>query len=156
MIALIAAHSANRVIGNKGKIPWHLPEDFKLFKKYTLGNTVIMGRKTWESLPEKVRPLPERENIIVSTTLKHIEGAQVFDSLEKALEYAKTLNKDIFIMGGASLYEKAINFVDKMYLSEVYMECEGDTFFPEFDKTQWEVEYEKEYEPFMFRIWKSA
>ena len=154
MIAIIAAHSANKVIGNKGKIPWHLPEDFKLFKKYTENNVVIMGRLTWESLPKKFRPLPNRDNVVISRSVKEIKGATVFNSLDKALEYGKSTGKDVFIIGGESLYKEGIKFVDKMYISEVYLECEGDAFFPEYNKDDWEIEFEHETEQFMFRIWK--
>lgn len=156
MIALITAHSGNRVIGNKGKIPWHLPEDFKLFKKYTENNVVIMGRITWESLPKKFRPLPNRDNVVISKSAREIKGAKVFNNLEKAIEYGRSTGKDVFIIGGESLYKAGIEIVDKMFISEVYLECKGDAFFPEFDQKNWEIEFEHEYEQFMFRIWRKV
>src|SRR3989344_2476082 len=104
MITIIAAIAENGVIGNKGKIPWHFSEDFKHFKRTTENNVVVMGRKTYESLPEKFRPLPNRVNVVVSSSMAGQEGIEVARSYEEAIEKAKKHNKEIFIIGGSSLF----------------------------------------------------
>ncbi len=147
-LALIAAVAENGVIGNNGDIPWYLPQDMKLFKEITIGNTVVMGRRTWESLPSKYRPLPNRNNVVVSTTLGHLDEADVCSSYESAIEKAQSYNRDIFIMGGASLYERALKDANRMFISYVYQEPEGDTYFPNFDREKWNLIKRKSYSGF--------
>ena len=124
----IAAMSENRAIGNKGRIPWHLPEDFKWVKKCTQGQVIAMGRKTFESMG---RPLPNRENIVISRTADSIDGCIVLPSLE-ALETLKT-DREIWIFGGAQIYSAAMNLIDELYLTVVTGTFEGDAFFPPFE-----------------------
>src|SRR3989338_1209027 len=139
MITIIAAVAENGVIGNKGKIPWYFPEDFKHFKKATEGNVVIMGRKTYESLPDKFRPLPNRVNIVVSSAMESKEGIEVARSYEEAIEKAKKHNKEIFIIGGSSLFERALQDADRMILSHVKLSPEGDVYFPKFSGNEWDI-----------------
>lgn len=137
MITLIAAVAKNGVIGNGNAIPWHLPEDFKHFSSTTKGHIVIMGRKTWESLPPKFRPLPGRTNVVISQSDRDDEGALNFDCWASAYVYTKELaerdNQQIFVIGGAKIYDLVMRLgrADRLLISEVDMEPEGDTFFPE-------------------------
>jgi len=133
-ISMIAAMSKNRVIGSDNKLPWHIPEDFKHFKKNTLKKPVIMGRKTYESIG---RLLPNRANIIITRKLDYyINGAIVVNSIEKALEYCESMD-EAMIIGGGEIYKEALPLATKIYLTVIDDEFDGDTFFPELDNT-WE------------------
>ena len=149
--SLIAAISENYVIGDGLKIPWHIPEDFKLFKENTLKNVVIMGRATWDSLPPKFRPLPNRVNIVVSRSDLSFEGATCCKSIDEALEEGAKYEKEIFIIGGASIYSQTIENAKYLYISFVKGEYEGDVFFPKFDESNYEIVEEKEFDMFTFR-----
>ena len=144
-ITMIAALSENNVIGNDGGIPWNIPEDMKHFRELTTGNTVIMGRKTYESLPEDYTPLPDRQNIVLSRSDPDIE-AEVAESLEDA--YRKSDNR-IFIIGGESVYRQALEDADRLEITRVHRELEGDAFFPEIDD-RWRKESEDLREGFSF------
>ena len=135
---VIAAVASNGVIGSAGKLPWHLPEDLKHFKALTSGHPVIMGRRTWESLG---RPLPERENIVVTRNRNYeAPGASVASSLGAALALCADAPV-AFVIGGAELYAEALESADVLWLTEVQRSFDGDTRFPEFDRTRWrEVE----------------
>ena len=124
----IAAMSENRVIGNANKIPWHLPEDFKWVKACTQGQVIAMGRKTFESMG---RPLPKRENIVISRSTKEIPGCVVLPSLD-ALEAYET-DCDIWIFGGAQIYAAALDRISELYLTVVKGTFEGDAVFPPFE-----------------------
>ena len=130
MIIIIAAYSSNMVIGKNGRIPWKIDGDLKRFKKLTTGNVVVMGRKTHEEIG---RPLPDRVNVVVSSTGEY-EGCINVRSLKEALE--RFPKRDIFIAGGARLYSEALDIADTMYITEVCAEIEGDTFFPKFDESK--------------------
>ena len=136
MINLIVAKASNNVIGAKNDLIWHLPNDLKHFKNLTSGHPIIMGRKTFESLG---RPLPNRTNIVI-TRDKNWQGENVEKefSLEKAIESAKKINEDIYIIGGGNIYKQAMEFADVLYITEVHHEFEGDTYFPEIDEEIWE------------------
>lgn len=136
MIALIAAYDRNRVIGYQGTIPWHLPDDLEHFKKLTSHHTVIMGRRTYESIGH---PLPERTNIIISTTL-HLNEPNCFtvSSIDEAIDTAK--DDTIFFIGGATIYKEALALVDTMYITEIDAIFEGDTFFPSFNASLYSKE----------------
>ena len=131
---LIVAMAANRVIGvNNGK-PWHLPADFAWFKRVTMGQPVIMGRKTCESIG---KPLPGRRNIVISRNRDwHADGCEGFDSLRSALEACAT-DAEVFVIGGATLYAEALPHADTLYLTEVAASPDGDTHFPALDSAQW-------------------
>ncbi len=136
-LSLIAAMSRNRVIGNRGDLPWHEPEDLAHFKHTTSGHAVIMGRKTAESL--KFRPLPRRRNLVV--TRQHelvLPGFEVFTDLDVAIRAARASDPDPFIIGGGELYTLALPQVTTMYLTVVERDCEGDAFFPLFDEARWQ------------------
>jgi len=131
MISIIVAKSKNNVIGSNGSIPWNIPKDLKYFKELTEGNTVIMGRKTYESLPKDKKPLPNRINIVITRDINFTaNGCIVLGSLEEAILKIDN-RKDTFIIGGGEIYKQAINFVDKIYITEINDEYEGDTYFPE-------------------------
>lgn len=136
---LIYAKASNGVIGHQGTIPWYLPEDLAHFKRCTLGCPVIMGRKTWDSLLAKFRPLPERLNIVIThdTTLK-LKGALVAHSLKEAMELFY-LDQDAWIIGGGQIYQQAIPLSSSVVVTEIDHEYAGDTFAPELTQAWHEV-----------------
>lgn len=143
-IAIVVAHSKNRVIGNNGQIPWHYPNDLKHFKDLTLNHVVIMGRKTYESLPPKVRPLPNRHTIVLTRNPDyHVDhsSVSVCDSVDKALLVAnmKTTQDKLFVVGGEEIYKMFIPMATWIYSTIIQQEIEGDAFFPELDciNTKW-------------------
>lgn len=146
-LSLICAMDENMVIGNNNRLPWHLPEDLKYFKRTTMGKCIIMGRKTFESIG---RPLPGRTNIIVTRSRDYeVDNARVVDSLADAIELAENVSfidgtDEAFIIGGAELYKHALPYVDRMHLTMVHAEVDGDTFFPDFAVEEWQ-EVSKEY-----------
>lgn len=127
----IAAVAENGVIGRGLEIPWHISADFKHFKRTTTGGVVVMGRNTWESF--KGRPLPNRENVVVSSRIKDVSGATVFGSLEAVAKAYENDLRDIWIIGGAKLYGAALPMCSELILSRVKMCPEGDVFFPPFE-----------------------
>lgn len=142
MIALIVAHSKNRVIGNLGRIPWRIKGEQRRFKELTTGNVVIMGRRSYEEIG---RPLPNRLTIVVSNTKTfEEEGIKTARTLEEAIKMAG--DKDIYISGGARIYEEAMPLVEKMYITEIDLNIEGDTYFPEFDKSDFEKDIDETFE----------
>ncbi len=129
LISIIVAMANNRVIGKDNDMPWHLPADLKHFKSVTLGKPIIMGRKTYESIG---RPLPGRQNIIVSRNSDyHIEGCDVVNSLEKAIELVKDV-EEVMIIGGGKLYAQALTSADRLYLTFIDLDVDGDTQFPDY------------------------
>ncbi|WP_293374990.1 dihydrofolate reductase [Nevskia sp.] len=132
-LTLIAALAANRVIGRNGDLPWRLPDDLKRFKRLTLGKTVLMGRKTWDSLG---RPLPDRDNWVLSRdeAFKPV-GATVFATLDQALNAAQ--NRELMVIGGAELYRQTLAIATRLELTEVQADIDGDTWFPSFDTADW-------------------
>lgn len=143
-IIIIAAHSSNRVIGRDNKLPWRLPADMEFFAKHTTGHNVIMGRKTWESIPLKFKPLPNRRNIVISKTLdsESIEdGVDVFSDFQAAIDSCN--DGKIFICGGSELYKLALPIATELYLTEVHCVVDGDTYFPEYDKNDYHEGYRK-------------
>ncbi len=140
-ISVIVARTLNKVIGKDNAMLWHLPVDLAWFRENTLGKPVIMGRKTYESIG---RLLPKRPNIILSRSGFTIDGAYSATGLEQAVELAKNFanSDEIMILGGGELFKQAMPFADKLYLTEIQANIEGDTFF-EFDETQWQQVAEK-------------
>ncbi|MHC1779820.1 MAG: dihydrofolate reductase [Bacteroidales bacterium] len=136
-ISIIVAVAQNGAIGKDNRLLWHISEDLKYFKKVTSGNPVVMGRKTWESIG---KPLPGRRNIVISRSLDSLPGAEVFKSLELALEVVgKSGADEIFIIGGGEIYRQALPFASKLYLTKVHVTIEdADTFFPSVDSDQWQ------------------
>ena len=136
-ISIIAALSKNRVIGINNDLPWHLPDDMKFFMKTTMNHVVVMGRKNYESIPAKFRPLPHRTNVILSMNSEFLaEGCIIMSSLAQGIAFAeKQGEKEVFIIGGGQVYQEAIKLADSMYLTEINTEIEnGEVFFPEFDE----------------------
>lgn len=123
MIALVVAYSRNRVIGRDGGLPWHLPADLRRFKELTSGGTVVMGRRTWDSLPERFRPLPGRRNVVVSRN-----GC---DAPEVCRSVGEALAADCFVIGGGEIYAQALPHADRVYATEVDAVVDGDTLMPE-------------------------
>ena len=133
-VYLVAAVAANGVIGAKGRLPWHLPEDLRHFKKLTLGHPIIMGRRTWESLG---RALPGRDNIVVTRTPGYeAPGAAVASSLDAALALC-TGESVVFVIGGQQLFAESLPLADGLVLTEIYRDYEGDTWFPSYDRSRW-------------------
>jgi dihydrofolate reductase len=131
---MIVAMSKNRVIGKDNVMPWHLSDDLKNFKKITIGKTIIMGRRTYDSIG---KALPGRKNVILSRSLKD-KNILVFDNLENALVDAGN-EEEIFIIGGQDIYSQTINKANKLYLTTINDEIEGDKFFPNFDNSNWDI-----------------
>jgi dihydrofolate reductase len=140
-ISLIVAMAANRVIGSKGQMPWHLPADLKRFKQITWGSPIVMGRKTFEAIG---KPLPGRSNIIVSNNKNYRQpDCLVFNDVESVLRHCSQC-AEVFVIGGATLYQALLPRADYLYLTEINKEFVGDTYFPEVDKGQWQ-EVEQQY-----------
>ena len=137
-----------------GVLPWHLPEDMQLFKKLTTNQTVIMGRKTYDSLPPKFKPLPNRHNIIISRSMEAVKGIDICHSVGAGIEKAKSYGQEIFIIGGASIYAQALPYAATMYLSHVRKEYDGDTYFPKFEEGNWEIIEIKEFADFTLKIYR--
>jgi len=133
-LSLIVAMANNRVIGINKQMPWHLSADLKKFKKITMGHPIIMGRKTFEAIG---KPLPGRENIIISRDpLYQAADCTVFNSLETAVKYYSHVD-EVFVIGGATLYEATLAQADKLYITEIEQDFSGDTWFPEVQKNDW-------------------
>ena len=134
---MIYARARNGVIGKQGQLPWHLPEDLAHFKRTTLGQPVVMGRVTWESLPEKFRPLPGRTNVVVSRkTTFNATGAQVVSSLEAAMALFPS-TEVVWLIGGAQLYAQALPLASQIVVTEIDADFEGDAFAPSLSPNDW-------------------
>ncbi|GAB1446724.1 MAG: dihydrofolate reductase [Cyclobacteriaceae bacterium] len=139
VISLIAAVAQNRIIGKENDLPWRLPDDMKYFMQTTSGHHVLLGRKNYDSLLPKFKPLPNRTNIVV-TRQKDFKaaGCVVVNSIENGIEIARANNEtELFIIGGAQIYEQSLAGADFLYLTEINAEIEGDTYFPVFDPNEW-------------------
>jgi dihydrofolate reductase len=135
ILSLVVAMSENKVIGRDGDLPWRLPNDLKHFKQVTMGKPIIMGRKTWGSL--YVKPLPGRRNIVITRNAGYeAEGAETSDSLESALTLVAG-ESEVMVIGGAELFATALDTATRLHLTEVHAEIEGDTYFPDFDRSLW-------------------
>ena len=136
-VAIAVAIGENHAIGKNNQLLWHMPADLKFFKQTTSGHTVIMGRKTFDSVG---KPLPNRRNVVITRDpdLK-IEGVEVVNSLDEALAISKTEEKPVFIVGGAEIYRQALPKTQTLYLTTIHHHFEADTFFPEIDRREWKV-----------------
>lgn len=155
----MVAYAKNRVIGRDGELPWRLPSDLRHFRELTSGHAVVMGRRTWESLPPRFRPLPERRNVVLSRRPGYnAEGAEVFDSLDSALA---ACDGDCFVIGGDATYRQALPLAVRVYATRVEAEAEGDAFFPELPASEWrcvetsEPVVENDHK-FTFRVYERA
>ncbi len=153
-LSLIAAISENNCIGKNNALLWHIPEDMKHFKEITIGKTVMMGRKTWESLPEKYRPLPKRTNIVVTRQTNYTvpENAFCYPSIESAL--AVHGDNEIMVIGGGQIYAATIDMADTIYITHVHRVVEGDVFFPSIDMSKWKEVEREDREEFSFVTYK--
>lgn len=139
IISLIAALTQNNVIGRNNDLPWSLPDDMKFFMKTTTGHHVIMGRKNYDSLPKKFKPLPNRTNIVITRQRDFkAEGCHVFNTIEAGIELARQHHEqEVFIIGGAEIYHQALPVTQRIYLTEIKTTLEGDTFFPVVKQSEW-------------------
>jgi len=137
-VVLAAAVARGGVIGRDGAIPWRLPEDVRRFKELTTGHAVVMGRKTWESLPDRFRPLPGRRNLVVTRNPEwSADGAERAGSLEDALRLLEG-EVEVFVIGGAETYAAALPHADELEVTEMELDVEGDTFFPVWNRTEFD------------------
>jgi dihydrofolate reductase len=135
-VSLVVAASDNHMIGKDNQLLWHLPKDMKFFKDTTWAMPVIMGRKTFESIG---KPLPNRENVVVTKDINFMqEGCIVFNSIEQAIENLKS-RETIYIVGGAQIYNECISIADKLYITHLDLEIDGDVYFPEIDTNHWRL-----------------
>lgn len=140
-IAYVVAMDDNRLIGRNNDLPWRLPDDMRWFRQQTISKPCIMGRKTYDSLPARFRPLPGRLNIVVTRNPEYeAPGALVVHSIDEALHAAGEVD-EIIIVGGADLFRRLMPVVDRLYLTRVHGSAEGDVFFPDFDAAEWQEVY---------------
>ncbi len=143
-LSLIAAMSANRVIGRDNNLPWKLPADWKHFKNLTMGHHLLMGRKTFESIG---RPLPGRTTVVITRQSDYSPtGVLVAHSIEQALQLAAQ-DSEVFVAGGAQIYLQMLPRADRIYLTSIDKDFEGDTFFPDFDESDWQLIFQENREP---------
>ena len=160
MVSIIVAIAQNGTIGDKNSLLWHIKEDMRFFRTTTSGHAVIMGRKTFESLGSK--PLPKRKNIVITRADRDFEGAFTAHSLKEAIAMAEG-DEEIFIIGGAQIYAEALSVADRMYITRVERDYEGDTSFPDIDYSKWRLVSEERHErgeefdaPFAFLCYDRA
>lgn len=162
-VGLISAINEKKCIGKDGKLLYHLSDDLKRFKELTTGHMIIMGRKTFESLPNS-QPLPNRKNVVLTRNLDYyVEGITTFSSVEDALLAALSDNniEKVFIIGGAEIYKAAFQYVDTIYITEVHDDTDGDAYFPDVDMSEWSLRQKSEMMTdektgiqFMFKVYK--
>lgn len=153
--SLIAAVAENNCIGKDNKIPWNIPEDFQYFRKMTLGKTCLMGTATYESILGYIgKPLPGRQTVVLTSKKDYSvpAGVRIFYSLDEAFKQLK--NEDVFVCGGASIYQQTINRVDTLYITRIHQSPDGDTFFPEIDKNIWQETTREDCDGYSFVTYK--
>ncbi len=151
-LTLVAAVAKNRVIGSHNALPWYIPEDLKHFKQVTVGKTVLMGKNTFDSIMKRLKkPLPERTNVVITRQMdwEAPEGVLVFHSLEDALEGLKD-HKEVMVAGGGQVFSQLIDKADKLILTEVNKEVDGDVLFPDVDKAIWKEFTREDHDEFSF------
>ena len=161
ILSVIVAMAHNRVIGLNNQMPWHLPADLAWFKKNTLNKPVIMGRKTFESIG---RPLPNRHNIVISRQIESIDNkisnVSWVKSIDEAISLAQKQQSDeVFIIGGGNIYQQVLPLIERLYLTHIDAELQGDTYFPDYLSEQWQVIYQEDHQadeknsyPYQFKI----
>ncbi|MEZ4922340.1 MAG: dihydrofolate reductase [Crocinitomicaceae bacterium] len=162
MVKLIVAIASNRAIGKDNDLIWHLPADMRFFTETTKGNIVIMGRRNWNSIPDKYRPLSDRLNVVVSRDTSFTdEGCVAYNTIEEAISAYKNDPRDTYIIGGGQIYKYALDhdLIDQMYITKIDASFDADTFFPEFDESGWTSEMimdhpTDEKNPHSFKVWK--
>lgn len=154
-ISFVVAVAKNNVIGKENTLPWYLPEDLKRFKALTTGKTVLMGRKTFESILKKLgKPLPQRVNVVITRdeNYKAPEGVVVYNDLKTALDVFK--NEEVMVIGGGQIYRQTIDLADTLYVTHVDEEIAGDVFFPTIDPAVWQKTDEEKHDSFTFATYK--
>ena len=142
-ITLVAAIASNNVIGKENSLPWNIPEDLKRFKQMTSGHTILMGRKTFDSIG---RPLPNRQNIVMTKDKNfEQEGIKVINDFEEALELIKESNEDVFVIGGSKIYELFEPVANSLAITRILKDFEGDAFFPDINWDLWQIEKEEKF-----------
>lgn len=136
MIAIVVARARNGVIGRDGALPWRLPSDMRHFKELTTGHAVLMGRRTFESIPDRFRPLAQRRNLVLSRSVRELPGAEVFASLGDALDACE---HDCFVIGGGAVYRETLALSERVYATDLEQTVDGDTLFPELPSPDWEL-----------------
>jgi dihydrofolate reductase len=137
MISFVVAMDENGLIGKNNQIPWHLPDDLKRFKKITMGHSIVMGRKTFDSIG---KPLPGRENIVLTRNKNaQLPGCTVFYSEDELIDYCRKFKDEIFVIGGSGLFQMFSPYVDRLYITRIYETFEGDVYFPEMDLSTFEI-----------------
>jgi dihydrofolate reductase len=138
-VSLVAAVAENNVIGRKNDLPWRLPDDMKFFMETTKGHYVVMGRKNYESLPARFKPLPDRTNVVVTRQRDFdAPGCIIVNSMEAAIGKARLGGEtELMIIGGSDIYRLALPYADRLYMTEVHASPEGDVHFPDYDKSDW-------------------
>ncbi len=144
---IIAAMGSNHVIGSGEGMPWNVPDEFRQFLGYVRGQTVIIGRRSWEIFGSH---LTSEHNVVVSRSSQEIGGATVVDSIDSAIETARGFGKTVYSAGGAQIYAQTLPRAERLYLSVIKGEFDGDAFFPEFDRAEWEVAKHREHSRFDF------
>lgn len=138
----------NRLIGSENDLPWHLPVDMKYFKETTLGHYVLTGRKNYESIPEKFRPLKGRTNLVVSNSKIQFPGAIMISNIEEGIEIARRAGeKELFIIGGGQVFKQSMYLANKLYITLIHHQFNGDVFFPEINWKQWNIISRKDVVP---------
>jgi dihydrofolate reductase len=138
-ISIIVAASENNVIGKDNTLPWHLPNDLKYFKDKTMGHCVVMGRKNFESIPDKFRPLSGRTNIVITRQKDYRpQGSIIIHSIDDAIQFAKEQGEtDCFVVGGGEIFKQSIHLCDVIYITRIHQQIEGDIFFPKLNPAEW-------------------
>lgn len=152
-LIIIAAVADNNVIGKDNKLPWHLPEDLRHFRKITQGHTVVMGRKTYESIVNRLKkPLPNRKNVVISRKIDYSvpNGVEIFSSIDEFLSKLNSKKEDIYIIGGASLYKQTLPLAEFMEITHIHEKPSGDAYFPEVDWSRWKVIKREDNKKFSF------
>jgi dihydrofolate reductase len=155
MISHIAAISKNNCIGKDSDLPWHIPKDLKHFKEKTQGKTVLMGRKTWESIPKKYRPLPNRKNIVLTTQQDYEtpQKVEVYDNIRDAIEAHQ--DEEIMVIGGESVYKDTMELAERLYITHVDQKVEGcDAYYPKIRGDQWQEIKREDHDDFSFVTYK--
>jgi dihydrofolate reductase len=145
MVGIVVAVSENNVIGKDNQLVWHLPADLKHFKNTTMGHPILMGRKTFESIG---KPLPGRKSIVITRQEDYkAEGCLIAHTVQEAIEKAKELDDQVYIIGGAEVYKQALPYVDTIELTKIHHSFDGDTYFPAIKDEEWKIEAKEEHFP---------
>lgn len=150
---IIAALTKNRIIGHNNSLPWSIKEESAHFFRTTVGHTLILGRKTFESI-DGGKPLPRRKTIVVSRSLLEREDIHVSRTLDEAIQKARSFGKIIFVCGGRKIYRQTLPLVDKLYLSFIKKDYPGDTYFPKLNESEWQITKEENYSEFIFVVYE--